>query len=202
MENIKKIKDLIAEDQLEESLNELDALTVEKNYELQNGIISLRRRLKDLKRGELSGALSYQDISQEKAKINDALLDLLNELEGAPTAKQAPVAARAAAAPAPKPAAKPATSGSKKMVWMVVGAIALVIVLVVIFSPSGSTPDETGGEFIEQGTERQQGGEPFEQATDAPTEGEFIEQGTDASQEEILQDTVAPDTLFEQQQVQ
>jgi CHASE3 domain sensor protein len=128
--DINRLRELIANDATEESLDELYALATEKNYEMQNTIIQLRRKFKEVKGAEMSGTLSFQEASQEKAKINSSILELLSELANSGSKKQPPAKLTASAAPAPQ---APSMS-TKKVVLIVVVTIVVILLLLILFS--------------------------------------------------------------------
>jgi len=73
---------LISKNAIVKALDELD------DYAMQNGldkthriIIQLKRRQEDARQSEMKGTISAQDLALEKAKINDAVLDLLDNIE-------------------------------------------------------------------------------------------------------------------------
>jgi|GEM_PF-2320144 len=76
---IKKIKDLISEHEIQKALEQLEV--VFKNREIIKEVILHKSRHKGLLKDNRSGIVSYSETSIEKNKIVKAILDLVDDLE-------------------------------------------------------------------------------------------------------------------------
>jgi hypothetical protein len=198
--DIKLLKELIANNETEESLDELSKWTTEKNYEIQNTIIQLRRRFKELRSAEMTGALSFQEISQEKAKINNAILDLLQQLENPDTQSTAPRKAPAAAVQPPLAANQNSGSGKKTMV-MVVAAIAVIVLVVILLSGGSDSEGEEDMGTESPGMENQfEESQPEENGTFDNTEAGAPAE--DVQQAESIEGEMQQETNFPEQEIQ
>ena len=79
-EFIEKIRDLIAEGETEQSLDELYQFVRSADNELLDRLELLRNRMRKLQRDVQSGVLDDDDEYQERAKINEALLGFLRQM--------------------------------------------------------------------------------------------------------------------------
>lgn len=143
MENLNKLKELIAEGNTEETLDELTTLSAAKNYEIQHNIINLRRRWSELNRARANNTITFETAQVEAGRINTDILNLLAELEGLRVAAPRTTTAPAPAASRPVPAKEP---GSKKLLWIGLGA-ALILLLILVLANIGGEGEGTTPEF-------------------------------------------------------
>ncbi len=86
---IEKIRELIAEGQTEQSLEELYDYVREHNADIIDTLVMLRNRLRGIEDEIIKGTMDQQTASLERAKINDAILKLLPQLTPEYAAKSA-----------------------------------------------------------------------------------------------------------------
>lgn len=86
---IEKIRELIADGETEQSLEELYDYVREHHADIIDTLVMLRNRLRGIEDEIIKGTMDQQTASLERAKINDAILKLLPQLTPEYAAKSA-----------------------------------------------------------------------------------------------------------------
>lgn len=124
MISLDRIRGLIGDGKVREALAELLKL-LESNdrrtRKLRDGVIILHSQFQELRRRETFGLIDTEDLFREKARINDALLNLLEELETGVL-----------------PAEEPAKTSSSRWYWL--GLLLIPLVLLWFFKDKILTP--------------------------------------------------------------
>jgi hypothetical protein len=80
--DFRKVKALVAHDQLEEALTEMFRLCKHKRvFNIENEVIGFQRRLSSLNRENRSGCLTYQELEMMKNKLAMDVLSCLDSVE-------------------------------------------------------------------------------------------------------------------------
>jgi Effector-associated domain 11 len=77
---IETIRDMIAEGQTEKSLDELLNYVKDNNDEVMDKLILLKSRMNNLNKSIVSGTIDNEEAVLERAKINESVLKILNEI--------------------------------------------------------------------------------------------------------------------------
>lgn len=77
---IEKIRDLVAEGQTEKSIEELLGYVKESNNDVVDHLVLLKGRMKTLNKAIIDGTIDTEVASLERAKINESILKILNEI--------------------------------------------------------------------------------------------------------------------------
>ncbi len=118
MPNLDVIRNLIGEGNLKEALARLLTLldsSDRKTRKLRDGVIVLNSKFKDLSHKETLGLMDADDVLREKAQINDALLNIIGDMESEASSPTAHT---------------PATTPSKKWWWLLLLLIPVGLVAV------------------------------------------------------------------------
>lgn len=155
---IDQIRDLIAEGETEKSLDELYNYVKANNADVIDNLVMMRSRMQNLRRAVQNGTMNDQDAAIERAKINDAILKLLPQLtpEYLAEASKRREPLQYAATPGNAPAAP---ARNMKMLYIIGGALLLVIALIIMFSRGGeddTAVDNGVAPETEQGVDNQQ----------------------------------------------
>ena len=74
------LKQLLSEDEPRTVVDKLLELTSEKDADIYNQLIVVSSRLKELERAQIKGTAIFMEFNSEKARINDALLSIIDNL--------------------------------------------------------------------------------------------------------------------------
>lgn len=153
---IDKIRDMLADGQTKESLEELYAYVKEQNADVIDHLVMLRSRMRNLEMSEMNGTIDDQDATLERAKINEGILKLLPQLtpEYLAEAKRRP-AARAAS---PAGSAAPVRLQDRKWPYVLGGAVGLLVLLMVAFG--GGDDNDTAPATAQATTEQEEAPAP------------------------------------------
>lgn len=146
---IDQIRDLIAEGETERSLKELYTYVKENNADVIDKLVMLRSRMQNMQNALSNGTMDDQDAAIERAKINEAILKLLPQLtpEYLAQAKQTIETPIHRAAMAEKTTA---AAPNRKLIYIIGGAVLLVVILIWAISGSGSTEGDVVEDTVQQ----------------------------------------------------
>jgi formylglycine-generating enzyme required for sulfatase activity len=97
--NLQDIRNLIGQGDTSNALKALVGLAQEgagRNRRLRDDLLILSNRFEELRRKETIGILEQEDVVREHAQVNEALLNLISEMEARPTHKEPAKIKRAA----------------------------------------------------------------------------------------------------------
>lgn len=92
--NLQDIRNLIGQGDTAGALKALVSRTQEgavRNKRLRDDLLILSNRFEELKRKETIGLLEQDDVVREHAQVNEALLNLIEEMESGRTVRETPV---------------------------------------------------------------------------------------------------------------
>jgi Effector-associated domain 11 len=127
---IETIRDMIAEGQTEKSLDELLNYVKDNNDEVMDKLILLKSRMKNLNKSIVSGTIDNEEAVLERAKINESVLKILNEITPSYLGQSSPVRNVAVL---PKQAQK---SSNKTWIYVLVGVIIVGIAIAIYNTPA------------------------------------------------------------------
>lgn len=136
-EFIENIRDLIAEGETEKSLDELYRFVRETDNELLDRLVLLRNRMKKIQRDLQVGTLDDDSEYQERAKINEAILLFLRQLSPEYLSLGDKEEAQTQSINTTPPAHAPSAANNRKTIYMVGGAICLLVVLLFLLRGFG-----------------------------------------------------------------
>ncbi len=131
---IETIRGMIAEGQTEKSLDELLNYVKDNNGEVMDKLILLKSRMKNLNKSIVSGTIDNEEAVLERAKINESVLKILNEITPSYLGQSSPVRNVTVL---PKQAQK---SSNKTWIYVLVGVIIVGIAIAIYNTPGSMQP--------------------------------------------------------------
>jgi hypothetical protein len=135
---VDQIRELIAEGETRKSLQELYNYVKENNADVIDRLVLLRNRMENLERAVQSGTIDDREEAIEKAKINEAILKILPQL----TPEYIAQASEKVESLVIPEKATPTPARNTRMFYLIGGAVALLVILIMLFNSGGSGAED------------------------------------------------------------